>query len=192
MYFDFLLFLFLYIFGLSVRTFYEVRKKSGRIDLQNKIIFIAVFAAMGLFFAGWFGMCITDPWKIALPDIIRWLFLGIFIAGLVLAFGALIQLRGVENIQHLVVDGIFKKLRHPMYHGIYLLDFGLVGLSGSNSQPGNRLYRHRQYHLLALAGGKRTGDALRRCLSGISTNYLVLNIHVMSNRKQVEPERSWI
>jgi protein-S-isoprenylcysteine O-methyltransferase Ste14 len=81
---------------------------------------------MGLFFAGWFGMCVTDPWKIVLPDIIRWLFLGIFIIGLVLAFGALIQLRGVENIQHLVVDGIFKKLRHPMYMGFI---FWILGWS---------------------------------------------------------------
>jgi protein-S-isoprenylcysteine O-methyltransferase Ste14 len=120
----YLLFLFLYLIGLSIRTSYEILKKSDRVDRQNKIIFTAVFAAMFLFFAGWFGMCVTDPWQITLPDIIHWIFLGILIAGFILAFGALIQLKGVENIQHLVVGGFFKKLRHPMYLGFIFWIFG--------------------------------------------------------------------
>jgi protein-S-isoprenylcysteine O-methyltransferase Ste14 len=123
---NYLLFLSLYLIGLSVRTSYEVLKKSDRIDRQNKIIFTAVFAAMFLFFAGWFGMCVTDPWRVNLPDIIRWIFVGILIAGFVLAFGALIQLKGVENIQHLVVGGLFKKMRHPMYMGFI---FWILGWS---------------------------------------------------------------
>jgi protein-S-isoprenylcysteine O-methyltransferase Ste14 len=61
-----------------------------------------------------------------------------------LAVVALIQLRGVENIDHLVSTGLFKKLRHPMYTGFILwiigwgpyhsailsLGIGLVGIAG--------------------------------------------------------------
>jgi protein-S-isoprenylcysteine O-methyltransferase Ste14 len=41
-----------------------------------------------------------------------------------LAVGALIQLRGVENIKHMVTAGLFRKIRHPMYTGFILWIFG--------------------------------------------------------------------
>jgi protein-S-isoprenylcysteine O-methyltransferase Ste14 len=34
--------------------------------------------------------------------------------------GAVIQLRGLEDIDHLVKTGLFSKIRHPMYTGFIL------------------------------------------------------------------------
>jgi protein-S-isoprenylcysteine O-methyltransferase Ste14 len=41
-----------------------------------------------------------------------------------LALGALFQLKGVENIDHLVTTGLFSRLRHPMYTGFILWILG--------------------------------------------------------------------
>jgi methanethiol S-methyltransferase len=68
-----------------------------------------------------------------------------------LSIGTLIQLKGVENISHLVTTGLFSRIRHPMYAGFILwilgwvifhgallsLFFGIVGI-------GNILYWRRQ------------------------------------------------
>jgi protein-S-isoprenylcysteine O-methyltransferase Ste14 len=43
---------------------------------------------------------------------------------LCLSIGALIQLRGLENINHLVTKGLFSKIRHPMYVGFILWIIG--------------------------------------------------------------------
>ena len=63
----------------------------------------------------------------------------------------MIQLKGLENINHLVTTGLFSKIRHPMYDGFILWILGwaiyhgavislLVGFVGI----GNILYRRRQ------------------------------------------------
>jgi protein-S-isoprenylcysteine O-methyltransferase Ste14 len=44
--------------------------------------------------------------------------------GLVLAIGATIHLRGIENIDNLKTKGLFSKIRHPMYLGFILWIFG--------------------------------------------------------------------
>jgi protein-S-isoprenylcysteine O-methyltransferase Ste14 len=66
------------------------------------------------------------------------------VVGLVIAFGALIQLKGLENVKHLVTTGLYSKLRHPMYYGFILWILGwaiyygaivsfLAGLTGIGS-----------------------------------------------------------
>lgn len=52
-------------------------------------------------------------------------------AGLVLAIGGLIQLRGLENIDHLVTTGLYARLRHPMYAGFILWIVGWVVAFGA-------------------------------------------------------------
>jgi protein-S-isoprenylcysteine O-methyltransferase Ste14 len=46
------------------------------------------------------------------------------VIGVIFAVGALLQLRGLENIKHLVTSGLFKKIRHPMYAGFVLWILG--------------------------------------------------------------------
>lgn len=112
--------LFIFLFCLVIRNIYELLKKAGKIDLANKILFGAIFADMIIMWIGWFSLCPLDPSTVVFPAPVRWLGLGLFIFGMVLALGALAQLRGVENIKHLVTTGLFAKIRHPMYTGFIL------------------------------------------------------------------------
>jgi len=160
---EFILFLTLYLLCLTTRTTYELLKKSGRANSKSKILFFVIFAAMCLLWICWFAMCPLDPWRLDLPDPLRWIAFGIFVVGWGLALGALFQLRGLENIDHLITSGLFSIIRHPMYAGFMLWIIGwsfyhcaaasfLVGLFGI----GNVLYwRHLEDAALELRYGDR-------------------------------------
>jgi methanethiol S-methyltransferase len=66
-----------------------------------------------------------------LPDVVRWIGRGLVGVALVLALGGVIQLRGVENIDHLVTTGLFSRLRHPMYAGFILWIVGWATTYGA-------------------------------------------------------------
>jgi protein-S-isoprenylcysteine O-methyltransferase Ste14 len=117
--------------GLFIRSTYEALKKTGRLDPHNKVIFAIVVLAMSVFLPSWVFLCPLDPWHIALPGFVNWIGLGLLICGVYLALAALVQLRGVENIDHLVTSGIFAKLRHPMYAGFILWIAGWVVYYGA-------------------------------------------------------------
>jgi protein-S-isoprenylcysteine O-methyltransferase Ste14 len=140
----------LFLFGLAVRAAYESLKRSGAVDPKSKVLFSLVFTAMCLMWASWFNMAPLDPLPVTLPAILRWTGLGLVIAGLVLAVTGLVQLRGMENIDHLVTGGLFARIRHPVYTGFILWIAGwalyhgalaslLIGLVGI----GNILYWQR-------------------------------------------------
>lgn len=128
---EYLLFLSLYLLGLIIRTGYELFKKAGRVQPGNKVAFALVFAAMCLLWASWFGLVPLDPFRLALPDPIRWIGSGVLIAGFALAIGAFLQLRGLENISRLVTTGLFSRIRHPMYAGFIFLILGWVIVHGA-------------------------------------------------------------
>jgi protein-S-isoprenylcysteine O-methyltransferase Ste14 len=107
----------LFLVCLGIRSVYELLKEARRINLESKPIFISVFTAMCVMWVSWFALCPQDPFRINLADAVRWTGLAVFLAGTILAVTALIQLRGVENIDHLVNVGVFRKIRHPMYAG---------------------------------------------------------------------------
>jgi protein-S-isoprenylcysteine O-methyltransferase Ste14 len=121
---EFLVLLLLYVACLTTRSTYEVFKKAGRVNLKSKILFYLIFSAMCLMWVSWFMMCLVDPYAINLPVTVRWIGFGVFLVAWGLALGALIQLRGLEDIDHLVTGGLFSKLRHPMYTGFI---FWIVG-----------------------------------------------------------------
>lgn len=114
---EFLVPVILFLLSLAMRYGYELLKDAQRIDPESRPIFAAIVTVMCILWVSWFNLCRLDPFQIQLPDLIRWFGFSIFAAGMVLAVGALIQLRGVENIDHLVTTGLFKKIRHPMYVG---------------------------------------------------------------------------
>ena len=118
------LFLALFVAALLTRDIYELLKRSGRVDPTSKILFAFILTVMCILWISWFTMCPLDPQQFTMPDILKWTGFGAFIAGLVLCIGALTQLRGVENINHLVTTGLFAHLRHPMYTGFLLWIFG--------------------------------------------------------------------
>ena len=113
-----------FLLGLLIRFFYERLKLTGRIDSKTRLIFSIIFSVMMLIWASWFVMIPLDPWRLELPGTIRWLGIAVFILGLILAFGALFKLKGVENIEFLATTGIFSRIRHPMYMGFILWILG--------------------------------------------------------------------
>ena len=119
------------VLGVAVRTGYEALKSAGRVDTGNTAVFAVVFVAMCVMLSSWPFMCPLDPWRIALPGVARWLGALAVIAALALAVGGLAQLRGLENIDHLVTTGLFSVLRHPMYTGFILWIVGWTAWHGA-------------------------------------------------------------
>jgi protein-S-isoprenylcysteine O-methyltransferase Ste14 len=109
--------LLVYLACLATRTIYELFKKSGRVDLKNKYLFAAIFTAMCLLWVSWFSLCPEDPQRLDFPPLVHWFGAAFFLSGWILAVGALIQLKGLEDIDHLVTSGLFSRIRHPMYTG---------------------------------------------------------------------------
>jgi protein-S-isoprenylcysteine O-methyltransferase Ste14 len=119
------------LIALAVRTGYELLKKRGRVDTKNKANVAAVFVAMCVMLGSWPGMTLVAPAHADLPWFVRWLGFGSVAAGLFLAVGGLVQLRGLENIDHLVTTGLYARLRHPMYTGFILWIVGWALASGT-------------------------------------------------------------
>ena len=109
---------------LSLRTGYEGLKEAGKIDPENKLIFAGIFTVMSVLWISWFLLCPRDPYAMTLPS---WVHLGgraVFLTGMILAVGAFLQLRALENVKHLVTNRFFSRLRHPMYTGFILWIIG--------------------------------------------------------------------
>ncbi len=124
-------FLILFVVCVLARDTYELFKKAGRVDLENKTLFGLVFSAMIALWISWFTMCPMDPLRIDVPPWLRWIGLGAVVFGLIVTLVAMVQLRGVENINHLVTTGLFSFLRHPMYTGFLLWIVGWAVFHGA-------------------------------------------------------------
>jgi protein-S-isoprenylcysteine O-methyltransferase Ste14 len=134
----FFFYFWLFLICLGLRAIYEILKKSGKIDPKSKPLFLAILFVMCLLWISWFAMCPQDPIHMVIPDYVKWLGFGIWAAGMILAVGAFIQLRGVENIDHLETRGLFSKVRHPMYMGFicWLIGWSLFHKAGLSTIPG--------------------------------------------------------
>ncbi|TAL35963.1 MAG: DUF1295 domain-containing protein [Spirochaetes bacterium] len=123
----FFIFLTLSVIAHAGRAVYEILKIRGRVDPQNKIVFAFVFADMCVLWISWFQMCMADPWPVGLGPVMRGFGLAVFIFGMILFWGALIQLRTLENYKGpLVTGGIYRYLRHPMYFAFLCWLFGFA------------------------------------------------------------------
>ena len=117
--------------GVAIRAVYEHQKELGKVDLENKLLFWAIFMAMGMFLFTWPFFTGMDPLQISLPVWLRYSGLTILILGVLLSVGGVLQLRGLENIDHLVTTGIYSKIRHPMYAGFILWISGWILFNGA-------------------------------------------------------------
>jgi protein-S-isoprenylcysteine O-methyltransferase Ste14 len=119
--------------ALAIRTRYELMKRVGTVDTTNPRIFAIVFAAMVAMLLSWPFLASLDPLELPLPDVVRWAGLAVSVPGVALAVGGLLQLRGLENVDHLVTSGLYSKLRHPMYAGFVAWILGWVVYGGAAS-----------------------------------------------------------
>jgi protein-S-isoprenylcysteine O-methyltransferase Ste14 len=115
----------------AVRTGYELLKRAGRVDPHSRTLFLIILLDMTVLWASWFALCPLDPARVVVPGVVRGAGLGILLGGLALAVAGLVQLRGVENIDHLVTTGVFRRLRHPMYLGFTLWVLGWALVQGA-------------------------------------------------------------
>jgi protein-S-isoprenylcysteine O-methyltransferase Ste14 len=122
----YLIFAVLCLIGLSIRTVYELRKQAGKVDPKNKVVFSMVFVGMCLMLLSWPCLSLFDPISLPIPSALRFSGYIVIALGLGLAIGGLIQLKGLENIDHLVTNGLYAKLRHPMYTGFILWVLGWI------------------------------------------------------------------
>ena len=120
-----------YVAGLLIRDGYELLKKTGGVDTRDTRVFAAVFTSMCVMWVSWFAMGFLDPRHLPVPDVLRWAGLGAVVLGTGLAVGGVWQLRGVENIDHLVTTGLFSRIRHPMYAGFILWILGWSTYQGA-------------------------------------------------------------
>lgn len=103
--------------SLGFRSLYELLRKQGKIDPRNRVVFGLVFLDMC---ASWSNLCPLDPWKTTFPEWLRWTGLVANALGWTLFLGGMVQLKGLENIDHLATSGLYAKIRHPMYFGFAL------------------------------------------------------------------------
>ncbi len=153
-----------------IRTIYSVLKYKKLINPKNKIIFSVIFSVMVLLWISWFQMCENDPVKFYVPVFLRYAGLSLFILGLLLFIISFFQLRGVENLNHLVTNGIYSITRHPMYLGMI---FWVIGYP---------LFIQSQYSLISSIlwiATFYTGEIWKRknCWKNIASLNLIKCIH---------------
>jgi protein-S-isoprenylcysteine O-methyltransferase Ste14 len=162
---SFVLLIVAFLACLFVRTGYELLKEAGKVNPESRLIFAIILTVMCALWASWFTLCPLDPSPVNMPDAVRWGGFVLFGLGMVLAVGALVHLRGVENINHLVTTGLFTNIRHPMYAGFVLWILGwsiyhgaMVSLAVGLIGIANILYWRRLEEVRLLA---RYGDTYR-------------------------------
>jgi len=117
---SFIFFVSLCVITHIIRTIYEVLKHKKKLKL-NRISFIIVFINMVVLWISWIALCSKDIYKIALPSIIQYIGLILFIMGLIFFITALFTIKTLEIYEgDLITKGIYSKIRHPMYLGFIL------------------------------------------------------------------------
>ena len=108
-----------------LRTVYEILKHK-KILKPNNLSFIIVLINMLLLWATWFALCSLDIYKIALPDIIRYLGISFVGLGIIVFLTGLLTIKSLESYEgDLITRGIYSKIRHPMYFGFILWLIGM-------------------------------------------------------------------
>lgn len=114
----------LFLLSVAVRTWYEMRKRTGGPLASSRLAIAVVMIAMFSMWFSWFAMPPLDPLPISLPsavhvigEILTWI-------GVALIVGSFAQHRRLEKAVTLYTRGLFAVVRHPMYTGFI---FWLVG-----------------------------------------------------------------
>ena len=116
--------LFICIICNIIRTIYEILKYKGKIKGDNHPFYILIIINMIILFGSWIQMSKNDPYKIQICNWIKYTGLFIYIIGLILFFLSIIKLKGFSDKNILKQNGIYLKIRHPMFYGVILWMIG--------------------------------------------------------------------
>lgn len=131
MYKEYYFFLILCCLCHITRTIYEILKYKGIINGDKGFLFtLIIFNMVGLI-SSWLKMSKIDPYKIAINNLIKYTGIFIFISGLLLFILTIIKLKGFSDKGLLKKNGIYSKIRHPMYYGVILWMTGVSIYNGS-------------------------------------------------------------
>jgi len=113
------------IFTHIVRTIYEILKHRKRV-VPDKHSFIIVFMNMMVLWISWFLLCSMDPFRLGLPSVISYLGLMLAVLGVLMFLIALSTIKSLETYAgDLITNGIYSRIRHPMYLAFILWLIGL-------------------------------------------------------------------
>lgn len=108
-----------------IRLIYEVMKHK-KIIKPNKISFIIIFSNMVLLWTSWFLLCSVDKSYLNLPPILNYFGIVLVVTGIIIFLIALFTIKTLETYEGgLITNGIYSRIRHPMYLGFL---FWLIGL----------------------------------------------------------------
>ncbi len=99
-------------------------QKSGRIE--NKKISVLLTFVMFFMWASWFFMAFSDPVRSPFAPWLKYLGLAALATGLLLFVLGEITKGGVTDKGDLVTEGVYSKIRHPMYLGQILMAVGIA------------------------------------------------------------------
>ena len=107
-----------------LRTAFNILKRKNSPLAGNRKVVTLIFIVMGILWFSWFQMCFSDPIRMDIPDWIRYIGLLLFLIGVFLFIFSHIKLRGFEDKGELITNGIYSKIRNPMYVGFIIWIIG--------------------------------------------------------------------
>jgi protein-S-isoprenylcysteine O-methyltransferase Ste14 len=110
-----------FIFHTVIHVFEHKGYKFAKLRTSQTILSVMIFIG----YLGWGFMISSDPIKMNISNLVG-LPLGLLIGltGLVVFIWSTIAKKGFDESDHLVIKGIYSKIRNPMYLGIMLIHIG--------------------------------------------------------------------
>ena len=118
--------------GYILRSAFNILKHRNSPLAENRKIVTSIFIIMGILWFSWFQMCFSDPIRVDIPVWTRCIGLLLFLVGGFLFIFSHVKLKGFEDKAELVTDGIYSKIRNPMYLGfiIWIIGFPMFMNAG--------------------------------------------------------------
>jgi len=105
-------------------AFNALQSRDGKFAEDRRLRAVASVVMFVLWFT-WFYTVFGDPFGIHLPEAVRYMGLAVFVAGVLLVIATHVRIKGFRDERMLVTDGIYSKIRNPMYLGFILWLLGL-------------------------------------------------------------------